>query len=156
MSAFTNAGNPVKARIAFNSAQLDFGNNRFVQIDNVSLTWEWTITELYVLNSIMPQDIVHHSFKVTLTGKLKSFAPDMDAVMMGSSQGSNPVEIDPLDGQPTLTNPVLTLTDRNGNQIQYQLSGAVGRRIQLTTRQQEYNEWDFELEAKNIAEVYTP
>jgi hypothetical protein len=45
--------------------------------------------------------------------------------------------------------------DRNAKEIQYQLSGALVKKLGLSARAEEYAEFDFELEAKDIALVYT-
>lgn len=155
MGSFTPAGTNITARYAFNNAQLDFGSNRLVAIKNVSLSTEWSLTELYILNSIKMADLVRHSMKVTLEGKLVSYAPEMDMLVMGSSIIGTPLEIDALDGQPTLQNPVLTIFDRNQKEIQYQLSGALFKSNKLTTSSENFAEWDFSLEAKDIIELVT-
>lgn len=155
MTAFTNPGSNITQRITFNSGTLDFGNSRIVDLDNVSLNIEWTTAPLYVLNSIKPADLVRHSQKVSMTGKLKSFAPEMDQLAMGSSTIGNPVEIDTLDGQPTYLSPVATFFDRNGKQYQYQFSGAIFKSYKLNAKMEDYAEWDFEIEAKDVVQLYT-
>lgn len=154
-NTFTPAGSNIPARITFNSGTIDFGNSRVVEIDNVTLKNEWTLNPLYVLNSIKPQDYARSTQKITITGKIKSFAPELYDVTYGSSTIGTPQEIDTLDGQPTLQNPVLTFLDRNGKQYQYQVSGALFKSYNLTAKMEDYAEWDFELEAKDIAIVYT-
>lgn len=156
MPAFIPGGNNVTQRIVFNSGFLDFGSNRIVDIDSVDLTIEWSLAPLYVLSSIKPQDYTRHTQKISMSGKLKSFPAEMYQLALGSSTAGNPNEIDALDGQPTLTNPVLTMFDRNNKEIQYQLLGALFKSNKLSAKMEDYAEFDFELEAKDItALVYT-
>jgi len=155
MTAFTAAGTNVPQRVTFNSGTLDFGSNRLVDLDNVSLSMEWSTSPLYVLNSIKPADLVRHSQKVTMTGKIKSFAPEALMYAMGSSTTGTPSEIDTLDGQPTFTTPVATFYDRNGKEYQYQFSGAIFKSYKMNAKMEDYAEWDFELEAKDVVLLYT-
>ena len=155
MSAFINIGSNETQRIIFNSGTLDFGGNRLVELDSISLNVEWGINTLMVLNSIKPQDIARHTQKVSLTGKIKSFSPALESAAYGSSTVGTPNELDTLDGQPTLVNPVLSVYDRNAKEIQYQLSGALVSKMGMSARAEEYAEFDFELTAKDIALVYT-
>ncbi len=155
MTAFIAAGTPVTTRIVFNSGTIDFGSDRIVEIDNIALTREWTTAPLYVLGSIKPQDLVRHTQKVMLTGQLKSFSPQLDQLAAGSSTTGTPSEIDLLDGQPTYTSPVVTLFDRNAKEIQYQLSGAIFKSNKLTAKMEDYAVFDFEIEAKDLVELYT-
>lgn len=153
--AFDPAGTNIPRRITFNSGTIDFGNSRVVEIDNVVLGTEYTLVPLYVLNSIKPQDYARASQKVTLTGKIKSFAPELYNMALGSSTTGSPQEINTLDGQPTLQNPVATFFDRNGKQYQYQFSGALFKSYKMSAKMEDYAEWDFELEASDIAILYT-
>lgn len=152
---FTPAGTNVPTRISFNSGTIDFGGNRIVEVDNLSLGVEWTTAPLYVLGSIKPQDLVRHSQKTMLSGKVKSFPAEMDAIALGSSQLGTPNELDTLDGQPTFTNPVVTLFDRNGKQIQYQFISALFKSTKANLKAEDFSEWDFELESIDIREIYT-
>lgn len=154
-NTFTTAGNNVTQRIVFNTGYLDFGTNRLVAVKQVSLTLEYTLTDLMVLNSIKPADKVRSGQKITLEGKMDSYSPELEEFVLGSSTTGTPQEIDTLDGQPTYQNPVLTLFDRNGKEIQYQLSGALFKSNKLSTSAENYGEWDFTLEAKDMVEVYT-
>jgi hypothetical protein len=155
MSGFTSAGNNIKQRITFNSGTLDFGSSRAVEVDNITIDVEYTLLPLYVLNSIKPQDYTRASQKVAMTGKIKSFAPELYDLALGSSTIGTPQEIDTLDGQPTLVNPVLTFFDRNNNQYQYQFSGALFKSYKMNAKMEDYAEWDIELEAKDITLIYT-
>ncbi len=154
-NAFTNPGNNVNQRITFNSGTLDFGGSRLVDLDNVALSVEWSMNPLFVLNSIKPADYARSQQKVTLTGKIKSFAPEWIESALGSSTIGTPQEIDTLDGQPTLLSPVLTFFDRNGKEYQYQFSGAIFKSYKMNAKMEDYADWDFELEAKDVAIVYT-
>ena len=109
MTAFSPAGNNIAQRVVFNSGTIDFGSNRIVDLDNVSLSVEWTTAGLYVLGSIKAQDLVRHTQKVSLSAKVKSFPAEMQQLALGSSVAGTPVEIDTLDGQPTFSSPVVTL-----------------------------------------------
>lgn len=150
MTAFIGPGNSIAQRITFNSGTLDFGGSRLVDLDNVTVAIEWTMNPLYVLNSIKPADYARSQQKVTLTGKVKSFAPEFYNVALGSSTNGNPQEIDTLDGQPTLINPVLTFFDRNAKQYQYQISGALFKSYKINAKMEDYADFDFELEAKDL------
>lgn len=155
MTAFQPAGTPVNNRFVFNSGQIDFGNNRVVAIDNIALTIEWTDMLLYIMNSIKGADIVRHSQKVSLTGKLKSYPLEMEMIALGSSVIGVPDNAVTLDGQPTLTNPVVTLFDRTGKEIQYQFLNGLFKSSKFTGKAEDYGEWDFELTAIDIVEVAT-
>ncbi len=153
--SFTPGGNNITQRITFNSGTIDFGNSRVVEVDNVSINVEYTLLPLFVLNSIKPQDYTRASQKVSMTAKIKSFAPELYNMALGSSTTGTPQEIDTLDGQPTLQNPVLTFFDRSGKEYQYQFSGALFKTYKMSAKMEDYAEFDFELEAKDIAIVYT-
>lgn len=150
---FTPAGGNIPARIFFNSGTLDFGGARLVDVDNVSLSCEWTPQELYVLGSIKPADLVRHSQKVMMSGKIKSFAAELQSIALGSSSIGTPNNIYTLDGQPTFTNPVFTGFDRNGKEYQYQLSNALFKSSKASFKAEDFGEFDFELEAMDIAQV---
>ena len=150
------AGNNITQRITFNSGYIDFGAARIVDIANTTFSLEWTTEELYVVGSIKPADLVRHSQKVTLTGTIKSFAPEMESVAWGSSTIGSPNNITTLDGQPTFQNPVVTLYDRNNKEYQYQLYNAIFKSSKLSTKAEDYAQWDFEIEAMDVtALVYT-
>jgi hypothetical protein len=152
---FITPGSNVTQRIVFNAGTLDFGSNRVVELKNATLNLEWTLNTLFVLNTIKPADIARHSQKIELTAKVISFSPEVESLTWGASTPGTPQEIDTLDGQATMTSPVLTLFDRNGKQIQYQLSGAVIKSSKATLAAEEYAEWDFALEAKDMIALYT-
>lgn len=152
---FIAAGSNITERVTFNSGTLDFGNNRIVDLDNIALNVEWTTNPLYILNSIKPQDLTRSSQKVSLTGKIKSFAAELTQLALGSSTIGTPVEIDTLNGQPTLLSPVATFFDRNNKQYQYQFSGALFKSYKMSAKMEDYAEFDFELEAKDVAILYT-
>lgn len=154
-TGFTPAGTNLTNRYSFNSGTLDFGNSRIVAIDSVTVEIAKTITDLFILGSIKAADKVAHSLKVTMTGKLKSYEPEMEMAAWGSSAIGSPNNIAVLDGQPTFQNPVVTLFDRNGKEVQYQLLNAIFKSTKVTSTQEAYSEWDFELESIDIVEVYT-
>ena len=154
-TAFTPAGANLTNRYVFNSGTLDFGNSRIVSIDNITVEIAKTITDLFILGSVKAADKVAHSLKVTVTGKLKSFEPELEMAAWGSSVIGVPNNIAVLDGQPTQTSPVVTFFDRNGKEGQYQLLNAVFKSTKFSSTQEAYSEWDFELEAIDIVEVYT-
>lgn len=154
-NSFTGPGSNITQRITFNSGTLDFGNARVVDLDNIALNIEWTTAPLYVLNSIKAADLTRHTMKVTMTGKIKSFAAEIDQMAMGSSTIGVPVEIDTLDGQPTPLSPVATFFDRNGKEYQYQFSNALFKSYKLNAKMEDYAEWDFEIEARDVVQVYT-
>lgn len=153
--AFTNAGTPITARVMFNSGYIDFGSNRIVDLDSASLSLEWTMAPLYVVGSIVPQAYNRHTQKITLTGKIKSFAAEIATLALGSSAAGTPVGLYPLDGQPTLQSPVATFTDANGKEVQYQFTGALFKSWKTNVKMEDYTDFDFELEASSIALVYT-
>ena len=152
---FTPAGNPTANRFVFNSGQIDFGNTRVVAIDNITMESQYTDMILYIMNSIKGADIVRHSLKCTLTGKLKSYPLEMEMIALGSSSVGVPDKAFNLDGQPTLQNPVVTLFDRNGKEIQYQFSSALFKSSKFTGKAEDYGEWDFEMTSINVTEVVT-
>lgn len=152
---FNNAGSNVPSRIVFNSGTLDFGGNRMVQVDSLNLSMEYSTTLLYVLGSILGQDNVRHTGKATLSGKIKSFSPEADSIAYGSSVVGTPMELDVLDGQPTLTNPILTVYDRNSKEIQYQFINALFKSSKAALKNESFAEFDFELEATQAKILYT-
>ena len=155
MAGFQPAGLPVSNRFVFNSGQIDFGNSRVVAIDNITMEVQWTDLILYIMNSIIGADIVRHSMKCTLTGKLKSYPLEMEMLVMGSSVVGVPDNAVPLDGQPTLQSPVVTLFDRNNKQIQYQFSSALFKSSKFTGKAEDYGQWDFEMTSINVSEIAT-
>lgn len=155
MGSFSAAGTPVKQRYVFNSGTIDFGSDRLQALDNVTLTYEFTVADIYVLGSILRQDIARHTAKISLEGTMKSYSPELEDRAMGSSTTGTPQEIDILDGQPTIVSPVVTLFDRNGNEIQYQFINAMFMSNKLSAKAEEYAMWDFKLEAINVKEIYT-
>ena len=153
--AFQPAGTPVTTRLVFNAGTIDFGAERMVALDNISLSMEKSTMYLYVLGSIKGADIAVHSVKATLTAKAKSFPPEIDGIAYGSSTLGSPNENFVLDGQPTLQNPVVTLFDRNGKEIQYQLINATFKSSKATMKSEDYAEFDLEIDALDIVELWT-
>jgi hypothetical protein len=153
--SFNPAGTSLPNRYVFNQGTIDFGTERVAAIDNISLSMEKSDIMLYVLGSIIGQDIAVHSVKATLSAKLKSFPGEIDSLAYGASTSGTPNENTVLDGQPTLQNPVVTLFDRNGKEIQYQLISAVFKSSKATMKSEDYAEFDIEIEALNIIELYT-
>lgn len=152
---FINPGNPITARVLFNSGTLDFGSNRVVNLDSATLGIEWTMAPLYVVGSIVPQAYNRSTQKITLTGKIKSFAAELATLALGSSVPGNPIELDPLDGQPTLLSPVATFFDQNNKEIQYQFSGALFKSFKNNVKMEDYADFDFEMEATSVKILYT-
>jgi hypothetical protein len=155
MTGFSPAGSPVTTHIVFNSGTIDFGNERLVMLDNVVVGLEYSLSPLYVLGSIKPQNYARHTQKITLGGKLKSAAPSLMAMVAGSSSGASPTNILTLDGQPTLLNPIVTFYDAVGNEFQYQLSNAIFKSTKHSARMEDYSEFDFEMEASDITILST-
>jgi len=156
MTSFTAPGNPNPSHIVFNSGTLDFGAERLVMVENVDISLEYTLAPLFVLGSIKPQAYNRHTQKVTLTGKLKSYAPALIAMAAGSSAGSAPTVITTLDGQPTLLNPVGTFYDAANNEYQYQFSNALFKSSKVSLKMEDYAEFDFEMEASDVTILSTP
>lgn len=150
MPAFLPTGTNITERITFNSGTLNFGNNTVVDLDNVSVAVDYTINDLYILNSIKPAANARSNQKVMLTAKVKSFPPELYMMALGSSTAGNPIEIDTLDGQPTLQSPVLTFFDRHNKQYQFQFTGAIFKSSKMTAKMEDYAEFDFELEALDL------
>lgn len=153
--SFVNPGTNITQRLVFNSGNIDFGNNRLVAVDNVSVNVDFTIADIYILGSIKRADIARSTMKVTVSGMIKSYAPEMEELALGSSTIGTPQEIDALDGQPTLQNPVITFFDRNNKEVQYQLINALFKSNKMTLKAEEWSQWEFELEASDIKEYYT-
>jgi hypothetical protein len=153
--AFIGAGTNITQRLVFNQGTIDFGSNRLVAVESVIISVAWEIADIYVIGSIKRADIARMKEKVTVSGIIKSFAPEMEMVAMGSSTAGTPSEIDAMDGQPTLLNPVITLYDRNNKEIQYQLLNAMFKSNKLTAKSEDWAQWDFEIEAIDIKELYT-
>ena len=155
MPQFTNQGSNITQRLVFNSGFIDFGSNRLVAVDSVSVNIGWSVADIYVIGSIKRADIARSNMTVSVTGTIKSYAPELEELALGSSTTGTPQEIDALDGQPTLLNPVITMFDRNGKEIQYQLINALFKSNKMMTKAEEWSQWDFEIEAIDIREVYT-
>lgn len=154
-TAFTPAGNPATNRFSFNSGFIDFGNTRIAAIDSITLEIQWTDLLLYIMNSIEGADIVRHSLKCTLSGKLKSYPLEMEMIALGSSSIGVPDNAFTLDGQPTLQSPVVTLFDRNGKEVQYQFSSALFKSTKYTGKAEDYGSWDFEMVSIDVSEIAT-
>ena len=155
MGSFIAAGTPVKERVVFNSGQIDFGSNRLVDVESIKIDQKYSIARMYVLNSIKTANIARHSMGITITGKTMSFSPQMELLIYGSSSGTVPVELDILDGQATLQNPVITLYDANLNEFQYQVINAVFSNSSMTAGNEAYGSWDFTMEATDMKLLYT-
>jgi hypothetical protein len=153
--AFQTQGTPITQRVTFNSGYLDFGANELVNVDNIKLTVDSTLADLNVINSIIAQDKVRHTMTVKVDFKVKNFSPEIEAILYGKSASGSPNTLSILDGQPTFQNPVLTVFDRNGKEIQFQLTNALIKSSAFTSAADAYGEWDFELEATNIQLLYT-
>lgn len=150
MTAFQPVGSNITERITFNSGTLSFGSNTVVDLDNVAISIEYTINDLFVLNSIKPAALARSNQKVTLTAKIKSFPPELYMMALGSSAIGTPSEIDTLDGQPTPQSPILTFFDRHGKQYQFQFTGALFKSSKMSAKMEDYAEFDFELEALDL------
>lgn len=150
MTAFQPVGTQITERITFNSGTLNFGNSQVVDLDNVSVSVDYTINDLFILNSIKPAALSRSNQKVSLTAKVKSFPPELYEMALGSSTAGTPNEIDTLDGQPTLQNPILTFFDRHAKEYQFQLLGALFKSSKMTAKMEDYAEFDFELEALDL------
>lgn len=155
MTAFITPGTALTTRITFNSGTLSFGSSLAVQIDNVALNLEYTLSPLFTLNSIKPQAYNRSTQKISMTGKIKSFAPELYQAAMGSSTPGVPNGINTLDGQATFQNPVATFYDANGKEYQYQFTNALFKSYKMTAKMEDYAEWDFELEASDMSIVNT-
>lgn len=153
--AFFPAGSNIANRITFNAGTIDFGNQRIVQLDSATLSFEGTTLPLYTVGSIVPQALVRHSLKYTLTAKIKSFPPEIEAEAWGSSSAGTPSGVLPLDGQPTFVSPVVTLFDLNSKQYQYQFINAIWKSDKLNVKMADYAEWDIELESMSMLLLYT-
>lgn len=153
---FFPPGNNIANRITFNAGTINFGGQQLVQLDSATIAFESTTLPLYTVGSIQPQALVRHSLKYTLTAKVKSFPPEIEALAWGASSGGNPSGILPLDGQPTFVNPVITLFDLNNKEYQYQFINAIWKSDKLSVKMADYAEWDIELDAMNMLLLYTP
>lgn len=155
MSGFTNPGSNVPTRVSFNSGTIDFGSNRVVDVNNINIEVRWSSAPMYVLNSIKIQNLARHSEAVTISGQIKSWSPEMEMLSFGSSTIGTPQEIDTLDGQPTLINPVITLFDNNNKEVQYQVVNALFTSDKTGLRAEDYTTWDFTIECSDIKLIYT-
>lgn len=152
---FTPAGSNIPSRISFNSGTIDFGSNRLVNIENVTIETKWSAAPMFVLNSIRAAFLARHSESVSVNGQVQSFSPEMDMLSFGSSTTGTPQEIDTLDAQPTLQNPVITLFDQNGKEVQYQVLNALFTTNKVSLKNESYTTWDFSIEAIDIKIIYT-
>ena len=155
MGNFINPGTPITSRISFNSGVINFGSNQMVNIENITIETKWSSAPMYVLNSIKAAFLARHSESVTVTGQVQSFSPEMDMIAFASSTIGSPQEIDALDGQPTLANPVITLYDQTGREIQYQVLNALFTSNKASLKNEAYTTWDFTIEAIDIKLLYT-
>jgi hypothetical protein len=152
---FSGGGTNVSNRITFNTGTLNFGGTQPVQVDNITISFEGTTLPLYTIGSVVPQALVRHSLKFGMTGKVKSFPPELEAMAFGSSSIGTPNNISVYDGQPTFTNPVLTVYDLNNKEYQYQFTNAIFKSTKATFKAADYAEWDIEIDAMSIACIYT-
>ncbi|MHB8483867.1 MAG: hypothetical protein ACYDBV_14235 [Nitrospiria bacterium] len=126
-----------------------------MNVENVSIEVKWSTAPMYILNSIKMAFLARHSLSVTVSGQVQSFSPEMDTRAYGSSTTGTPIEIDTLDGQPTLLNPVLTLFDQNGKEFQYQVQNALFSTDKASLKNEGYTVFDFTIEAIDIKLLYT-
>lgn len=154
-NSFNPAGSDVPARVTFNSGTIDFGSNRLVDVNNLKIDLKWDGKPLYVLNSIKIAFLARSSESVSVTGTMNSWSPELDNILYGSSTIGTPQEIDTLDGQPTLNNPVITCFDSSGKEFQYQLQNALFTAETVSLQQENYASWDFTIMASDIKLVYT-
>lgn len=155
MGNFINPGSNIPSRISFNSGTIDFGNSRLVNVENITIETKWSSAPMYVLNSIKMAFLARHSESVSISGQVQSFSPEMDMLSFASSTTGTPQEIDTLDGQPTLLNPVITLFDQNGKEFQYQVLNALFTSNKASLKNEAYTTWDFTIEAIDIKIIYT-
>jgi hypothetical protein len=155
MAGFTTPGTNVPTRVSFNSGTIDFGSNRVVDVMNISIEVKWQSAPMYVLNSIKIANLARHSESVTISGEIKSWSPEMEMLSFASSTIGTPQEIDTLDGQPTLINPVITLFDNNGKEFQYQVLNALFTSDKVGLKAEDYTSWDFTIESIDIKLIYT-
>lgn len=154
--AFSAAGTPLSNRITFNSATIDFGTNRMVQVDTATLATDATTLYLYTLGSIIGQALVRHSAKFTLTAKVKSFYPEIENLAYGSSVPGTPNTTQFLDGQPSFINPVVTFFDINNvKQYQVQFVNAMWKSDKQTFKAADYGEWDLEIDSLQVTILWT-
>lgn len=153
--SFFPQGSNISNRITFNAGTINFGGQTLVQLDSATIAFEGTTLPLYSVGSIQPQALVRHSLKYTLTAKVRSFPPEIEAQAWGSSSAGTPSGVLPLDGQPTFVNPVVTLFDLNGKEYQYQFINAMWKSDKLSVKMADYAEWDIELDAMNMLLLYT-
>ena len=153
--SFNTPGSNIPSRISFNSGTIDFGGNRLVNVENVSIEVKWSSAPMYILNSIKPAYLARHSQTVTVTGQVQSFSPEMETLAWASSTTGTPSEINTLDGQPTLQNPVITLLDQDEKEFQYQVLNGLFTSDKASLKNESYTTWDFTLEAMDIQLVYT-
>ena len=153
--SFTTPGSNVPARVTFNSGTIDFGLNRLIDVDNLKIDVKWTAVPMYVLNSIKMAALARSSQVVTISADLMSWSPEIDNLLYGSSTIGTPQEINSLDGQPTLQNPVITCFDSNGKEFQYQVLNAIFTEDSPTLTQEQYAKWSINMTAIDINIVYT-
>jgi hypothetical protein len=149
--AFNSAGTPTPNRVVFNSGYIDFGNTRLVNVDNIKIDYKYTSVPMYVLNSIKIANLARSQEAVTITGVVKTFSPEMEGLMFGSSTSSGGnIGYIALDGQPSLLNPNLTVYDQNNNEYQYQITGALFTTDTVTFTNEQFSSWDFTLTCIDI------
>ena len=153
--AFKTDGTTVTIRNVFNTGKLTFGADQVASLKACTFELSYTILDLFVMNSIVAQDHVRHAQKVTLTGKIDGFTPELELRAWGSSTAGTPNEVDNFDGQPTVQSPFLSLYDRNGKEIQYQLTNLIFKSYKLSTTSEQYGEYDFEADAISATLLYT-
>ncbi len=143
----------LNSQISFNSGQVDFGNNRLIQLDNVKLEVTTADKRLSQLNSIKASALKRATFTVKLSGKVKSFNKEMFETYFGvSSQDGSGTLISFYDGQQSTLNPVFTaiINDDSNQPFQCQLSNAVITSMPVTTSMENYGEVDFALTAVDV------
>ena len=148
--AFLPGGTPVSTRVSFNSGYFDFGSNRLVNVDNIKLDMNWQSAALYVLNSIKIQSLARHTEKITITGQITTFSTELDSIIYGSSSTGATITYTPLDGQPTLQNPTLTVYDASNKEYQFQIQGALFTKLSLNTTKEAFAIYDFSIEAEDL------
>ncbi len=155
---FIATGTPVEENLIFNSGYIDFGSDRLVDVENITLDVTFVEKEIRRLNSIKMASHKRATLKCVLRAKTKSTNREVLLDVMGTStvDGAGHL-ISVTDGQVATLNPVFTtyINDDTARPIQFQLTDAILTTSPFVVALEEFGTIDLELTARDIKVYYS-
>jgi hypothetical protein len=146
-------GTTIEQRLFFNSGYIDFGSNRLVDVDNVTVETVFSEKELRRLNSIKMSSHKRSTLKCSLRGKTKSINHEVMYKLMGKQTvevSGRTISVE--DGQASALNPVFTtyINDDVNQPVQFQFTDAILTANPTAATLENFGEMDFTLESRDI------